>query len=71
MASVKATASSVFQNNTHEYRDCAGWKTLFTGGALREQFDMQFEPMTAREVRLSILDATDGPTLSKIELFEE
>ena len=32
--------------------------------------DRTFSPVTAREFRLNILDATDGPTIAEIELLE-
>jgi alpha-L-fucosidase len=52
-------------------RDGAEWKTLFTGTTLGRRFQQQFPPVTAREFRLNILDATDGPTLSEIEFLEK
>jgi len=54
-----------------QYRDGAEWKTLFTGDKIGEWFAKKLdEPVTAREFRLNILDATDGPTISDIELLE-
>ncbi|MDB6064352.1 MAG: Alpha-L-fucosidase [Pedosphaera sp.] len=53
-----------------EYRDGNEWKTIFTGTTIGEKFDRQFEPVMAREFRLNILDATDGPTISEIELLK-
>ena len=29
------------------------------------------DPLTAREFRLNILEASDGPTIADIELFEK
>jgi hypothetical protein len=53
-----------------EYRDGNEWKKIFTGTTLGEMFDKQFEPVVAREFRLNILDATDGPSINEIELLE-
>jgi len=52
-------------------RNGADWKTLFTGTELGGWFQKQFPPVTAREFRLNILDATDGPTIAEIEFFEK
>ena len=54
-----------------QYRAGTEWKTIFTGEKLSWDFQRAFNPVTAREFRLNILDATDGPTISEIELFEQ
>jgi alpha-L-fucosidase len=54
-----------------QYRHGGDWKTLFAGTTLGNWFQKQFEPVTAREFRLSILDATDGPTFEEIEFYEK
>jgi len=54
-----------------QYRDGDDWKTIFPGTTLGEHFQKTFEPVTAREFRLNILDATDGPTISEIEFLEK
>lgn len=54
-----------------QYRDGHGWKTIFAGATIGEQFLQEFAPVTAREFRLDILDATDGPTISEIELLPD
>ena len=54
-----------------QYRDGADWKTLFTGTELGANFKRSFEPVTARAVRLNILDATEGPTISEIKVSEK
>jgi alpha-L-fucosidase len=48
-----------------------GWKTLFTGQKLGSHFQKKFPAVTAQQFRLNILDATDGPTISEIELLEQ
>ncbi|HEX4262879.1 MAG TPA: alpha-L-fucosidase [Verrucomicrobiae bacterium] len=53
-----------------QYRDGADWKTIFVGTALGEKFHQKFAPVTAREFRLNILDATQGPTINEIELSD-
>jgi alpha-L-fucosidase len=48
------------------------WKTLFPGSALGRRFVRKLNPpVVAQEFRLNILEATEGPTLSEIELIGE
>lgn len=54
-----------------QYRDGAAWKTIFTGQQIGADFQKTFPAVTAREFRLNILDATDGPTINEIELLEK
>jgi alpha-L-fucosidase len=49
-------------------RDGDVWKTIFRGTKLGSHFHKEFAPVTGREFRLSVLDATDGPTIDEIEL---
>lgn len=42
------------------------WRTIITGTTLGKNYAKQFSPVTAREVRLKILEATEGPTISEI-----
>ncbi len=53
-----------------QVREGAGWRTLFAGERLGARFEKRFGPVTAREFRLSILDAIEGPTISEIELID-
>jgi len=52
-----------------QYRDGNDWKIIFSGTTLGDDFQKSFNPVTAREFRLNILDATDGPTINEIELL--
>ncbi len=55
-----------------QYRAGDAWKTALTGQKIGPWFQRTLEPaVTAQEFRLNILDATDGPTISEIELFEK
>jgi alpha-L-fucosidase len=54
-----------------QYRLDGGWKTIFTGGLIGADFQKEFPPVTAREFRLNILDATEGPTIAEIKLVEQ
>jgi alpha-L-fucosidase len=54
-----------------QYRDGSGWKTIFAGEKIGKAFTKTFPAVTAREFRLNILDATDGPTIAEIELLEK
>jgi alpha-L-fucosidase len=51
-----------------QVRAGAEWKTVFSGTRLGENFTQALAPLTAREVRLNILDATEGPTISEVHL---
>ena len=51
-----------------QWRDEGNWKTILEGTTLGSHFQQQFAPITGREFRLRVLDATDGPTISEIEL---
>jgi hypothetical protein len=52
-----------------QYREAGGWKTIFKGTTLGDDFQKSFAPVTAREFRLNILDASEGPTINEIELL--
>ena len=54
-----------------QYRDGDTWKTILTGQKVGADFERPFPPVTAREFRLNILQATDGPTINEIELLEK
>jgi alpha-L-fucosidase len=51
-------------------KDGADWQTVLAGTTLGADFAGPFAPATAREWRLNILEATEGPTISEIELVE-
>jgi len=46
-----------------------GWKKVLEGGAIGPIFKAKIPPVTARQVRLAILSATEGPTIWEFELF--
>jgi alpha-L-fucosidase len=52
-----------------QYRDGDAWKTIFVGQKLGAGFHQKFEPVTAQQFRLNILDASEGPTINEIELL--
>jgi len=45
------------------------WRTFHRGTTLGERAELRFAPVTARHVRLDILEATEGPTIWEIQLF--
>lgn len=53
-----------------QYQAQGQWTTFLTGGTLGRWFQAEFEPVTAQKFRLSILEATEGPTIHDIEFFE-
>jgi alpha-L-fucosidase len=51
-----------------QWRDGEAWRTFQRGTTLGETYHARFAPVTARHVRLNILDATDGPTITEFQL---
>ena len=54
-----------------QYRVGDTWKTIFTGEKIGSRLQKKFDAVTGQEFRLNILDATDGPTISEIDLREK
>ena len=54
-----------------EYRDGAAWKPIVSGTTLGENYSRDFPAVTVREVRLNLLEATEGPTLWEIGFREK
>jgi alpha-L-fucosidase len=52
-----------------ECGDGQTWKTALSGGAVGRHFKSSFEPVSARYVRLNILEAGEGPTIWEFQLF--
>jgi len=48
--------------------DGTDWLLLATGTEIGENYKTSFNPVTAKSVRLNILDATEGPTISEISV---
>ena len=57
------------QNYELQYRDGAVWKTVLTGATLSNDFEITFPEVRAREFRLNILSAKQGPTIWEIKWF--
>ncbi len=51
-----------------QHRVGGEWKNILAGATLGDDFQKSFPPVTAQEFRLNILRATQGPTISEIEL---
>ncbi len=66
----EAIASRVKQFEL-QYRAGEDWKTIFTGTTIGHWFQQSFTPVTAREFRVNILDASEGPTISDIEFYDK
>ena len=52
-----------------QYKDASSaneWRTILSGTTLGKNYAKEFPPVAAREVRLNILEASDGPTISEI-----
>jgi alpha-L-fucosidase len=69
--SIREAIAPRVRNFEFQYRDGGEWKTIFAGAEIGADFSRSFEPMTAREVRLNILDASEGPTIYEIQLNQK
>ena len=45
------------------------WATVYKGTRMGAHFETSFAPVTARTLRISILDASEGPTFSEVRLL--
>ncbi|MBA7478991.1 hypothetical protein ES707_14422 [subsurface metagenome] len=52
-----------------QYKNDDQWKTITDGTKIGFDYLKDFEPVTAGQVRLNILDATDGPTIWEFQLL--
>ena len=52
-----------------QYRNSDQWRTFAAGKRIGPEYSKQFEPVTARHVRLNILNATEGPTIWEFQLL--
>lgn len=52
-----------------KYYENDTWKSFLKGKRLGEKYEAAFPKIKARLVRLEILDATNGPTISEFKLF--
>ena len=47
------------------------WETFQQGTTLGEDFETRFAPVTARHVRLNLLETVDGPSIWEFQLFHD
>ncbi|MEA3226193.1 MAG: discoidin domain-containing protein [Planctomycetota bacterium] len=52
-----------------QYESDGEWRIFLEGTLVGQDYEKQFKPVTARRVRLNILEATDGPTLWEFQLL--
>jgi len=52
-----------------QYRDGAEWQAFVRGEKIGADYTKQFEPVTARQVRLNIIDSAEGPTIWEFQLL--
>lgn len=52
-----------------EYKDGDTWKSCYEGKDPGASLNATFKPVTARQFRLNITEATDGPTIWEFQLF--
>ena len=69
----QATLAEAFPERVRRFElqwlDGTEWKTICTGDTIGEWWTRRFNPVTARQVRLNILEATEGPTIWEFQLF--
>jgi alpha-L-fucosidase len=53
-----------------QYQDLGSWKTIVSGTTIGTEYIKDFPAVTARIVRLNILDATEGPTIDEFEILK-
>jgi alpha-L-fucosidase len=54
-----------------QFKEGDSWKPILRGTTLGEEFRTNFPAVTAREVRLEILEATEGPTLYDLVILPD
>jgi alpha-L-fucosidase len=54
-----------------QYRDGDEWKTFYKGKTIGVKFWATFDPVMAQYVRLNVLDATNGPTITEFQLLSK
>jgi len=52
-----------------QYKEGETWKPFLQGTRLGDKYAQTFDPLTAQHVRLTILEATDGPTIWEFHLL--
>jgi alpha-L-fucosidase len=52
-----------------EYQAGDAWRVAVRGTTVGRDYSTSFPPVTARHVRLNILEATEGPTIRELQLF--
>jgi len=52
-----------------QYKNTTQWKTFARGTKIGPDYSKTFEPITARQVRLNILNSADGPTIWEFQLL--
>ncbi len=67
----RARISEAYAGRVQQYelqsKQGSEWKTFLTGATLGADIELAFPPVTAREFRLNILSAKQGPTINEIE----
>ena len=51
-----------------EYRDGEDWKTILEGAAIGRSYSKDFDPVTAKTVRLNVLESAGEPQIDELQL---
>ncbi len=69
----RAFLSEAYAGRVQEFalqcQEGAAWRTFARGTEMGERRTLEFDPVTARRVRLLITKATEGPTIWEFQLF--
>ena len=65
---VMTTHTSRVKKYELQVKDGGSWTTVHSGGAVGEHAKLTFAPVSTTAIRLNILDASEGPTISEIRL---
>ena len=57
------------QGFAFEYKDGGAWKVFYRGETIGPRCSVTFDPVVARHVRLSILNASNSPTITEFQLY--
>ncbi|MBM3335977.1 hypothetical protein FJY63_15065, partial [Candidatus Sumerlaeota bacterium] len=52
-----------------QYKEGEEWRTFASGKTIGSSLILKFSPVTARVVRLNIVESGEGPTIWRFDLF--
>jgi len=52
-----------------QVRQDGQWRTFYRGTTIGEDFEASFPPVTGQQVRLNLLETTEGPSIWEFQIF--